>query len=544
MKISSVRRPFIDPALTILLTLVGDKPSEQISAAHCLQEVVDVYRSSLRDSSQNGILSHRFCGRRTRLGNFYLHDGWLNEKSPQRSKAPIEMSKKSSLATAVTTSSKPSETTPLVPKGDPNGDNGPARSSGLSVKQAALLVAGEMAGSGVLALPRALVKTGWIGVPIIVLLAIMAAFSGKRLGDCWSMIEGRDPEMRSRKRNPYAIIADQALGKTWSAAVSLAIIVSLFGAAVVYLLLAAQIVEQVFLSLVPTVTFCAWYLIVGGIMTPLMLFGTPKDFSFVGVVAFFASVVACILYFIQMMNDIKPFVFRWGIHGFKDFFLAFGTIMFTFGGASAFPTIQNDMVEKSKFSKSVQYSFLAILALYLPIAIAGYSVYGESVAPNVAGSLSATPLTLVGNIFMAVHLLSAFIIIVNPVCQEMEELYNIPRDSVGYRALVRLSIMGAVLFLGESIPRFYTILALVGGTTVALLTFVLPSYCYLNLVSQPPREGEPITETPGWKKLVCWEIIVVGVLGGAAATFAAGTRSSSTESIARLYLPLKRTLRS
>lgn len=72
----------------------------------------------------------------------------------------------------------------------------------------------------------------------------------------------------------------------------------------------------------------------------------------------------------------------------------------------------------------------AILALYLPIAIGGYAVYGESVAPNITGSLTATPLTLVGNIFMAVHLLSAFIIIINPVCQEMEELYNIPRGDL------------------------------------------------------------------------------------------------------------------
>lgn len=64
-----------------------------------------------------------------------------------------------------------------------------------------------------------------------------------------------------------------------SVIVSMAVTVTLFGAAVVYLLLAAQIIEQVFHALVPTVTFCAWYLIVAGAMTPLMLFGTPKDFS-------------------------------------------------------------------------------------------------------------------------------------------------------------------------------------------------------------------------------------------------------------------------
>ncbi|KAL4704320.1 hypothetical protein ACJJTC_012896, partial [Scirpophaga incertulas] len=104
---------------------------------------------------------------------------------------------------------------------------------------------------GVLALPRALTKTGWVGVPIIIAMCAVAAFSGKRLGDCWSIIEARDPQMRTRKRNPYAIIAHQALGKTWSVVVSMAVTVTLFGAAVVYLLLAAQIIEQIFRLLLP-----------------------------------------------------------------------------------------------------------------------------------------------------------------------------------------------------------------------------------------------------------------------------------------------------
>ncbi|CAH0402199.1 unnamed protein product [Chilo suppressalis] len=402
------------------------------------------------------------------------------------------------------------------------------------MKQTAFLIAGEMAGSGVLALPRALVKTGWLGVPIIIVMCAMAAFSGKRLGDCWSMVEARNPDMRSRQRNPYAIIADQALGKVWSVIVSMAVTVTLFGASVVYLLLAAQIIEQVFQTLVP-ITLCTWYLIVAAAMTPLMLFGTPKDFSYLGIIAFGATVVACILYFIQMMNDIRPFVFRWGIHGFQDFFLAFGTIMFAFGGASTFPTIQNDMTDKKGFSKSLHYSFAAILILYLPIAIGGYAVYGEAVAPNVASSLSATPLTLAGNLLMATHLVAAFIIIVNPVCQEMEELYNVPRESTGWRMLVRVSIMLGILFIGESVPRFYTVLALVGGTTVALLTFVLPSYCYLKLVEQTQGSQTPV-DTPGWMKLVCWEVIAVGVIGGLAATYSAISAIFSTAQAIPCYL--------
>ncbi|XP_063634771.1 uncharacterized protein LOC134805365 isoform X2 [Cydia splendana] len=436
---------------------------------------------------------------------------------------------KSSTSTADAT-----ESTPLVSKNGPEDPTGREEGGGLSMKQTVLLIAGEMAGSGVLALPRALARTGWFGVPVIILMCVIAAFSGKRLGDCWTMIEARDPKMRSRQRNPYAIIAEQSLGKTWSVVVSCAMMVTLFGASVVYLLLAAQIIEHVFLALLPTMTICVWYLIVAGAMTPLLLFATPKDFYFTGVIAFGSTVVACVLYFIQMMNDVRPFVFRYGLHGFQEFFLALGTIMFAFGGASTFPTIQNDMADRSKFSKTIQYSFGAILLLYLPIAIAGYAVYGEAVSPNIVTSLSSTPLTLVANVLMAIHLVFAFIIIINPVCQEVEELYEVPRDSVGWRMIVRLSIMGAILFIGESVPRFYTILALVGGTSVALLTFILPAYCYLKLVEQAPPD-QPVSQ-PGWMKMACWQVIAVGAVGGVIATYSAVSAIFSTAQATPCYL--------
>ncbi|XP_026742354.1 amino acid transporter AVT1D-like [Trichoplusia ni] len=425
-----------------------------------------------------------------------------------------------------------SEKTPLIG----SKDEGTGQRQGLSMEQTAILIAGEMAGSGVLALPRALAKTGWVGVPLIVLVCVVAAFSGKRLGDCWSILEDRDPEMRTRKRNPYAIIVEQALGKTWSIVVSMAMIVTLFGASVVYLLLSAQIIEAVLTSLVPTITICTWYLIVVGAMTPLLFFGTPKDFHLMGILAFGSSLLACILYFIEMMNEATPFTYRYGIHGFMDFFLAYGTFMFAFGGASTFPTIQNDMADKKQFGKSLHYSFFAVLVLYLLVAIGGYMVYGERVLPNLALSMSPTPLTLAANVLMAIHLLSAFVIIINPVCQEIEELYNVPRDSAGWRMIVRLSIMAAILFIGESIPRFYTLLALIGATTIALLTYILPSVCYLKLISQPPREGQTPVETPGWRKMVCYEVIVLGVVGSIAASISAMSAIFSTSMAVPCYL--------
>ena len=42
----------------------------------------------------------------------------------------------------------------------------------------------------------------------------------------------------------------------------------------------------------------------------------------------------------------------------KNFFLGFGAVLFSFGGASTFPTIQNDMREPRKFPTSVIIAYI------------------------------------------------------------------------------------------------------------------------------------------------------------------------------------------
>ena len=45
-------------------------------------------------------------------------------------------------------------------------------------------------------------------------------------------------------------------------------------------------------------------------------------------------------------------------HTFEKFFLAFGMILFCFGGMAAFPTIQADMCRPEKFPRTVCISML------------------------------------------------------------------------------------------------------------------------------------------------------------------------------------------
>ncbi|KAI5730633.1 hypothetical protein M8J76_015840 [Diaphorina citri] len=373
---------------------------------------------------------------------------------------------------------------------------------GLTTLSAAIFVAGEMAGSGVLALPRALVDLGWTGLVLLIVFCINSGYSGARLGDCWTMIEERYPEHRTKSRNPKLV--------------TVCVQTTLFGVGTVYLLIASQMVKELFQPYLPNISFCLCFVVFTAALTPVMWLGSPKDFWFIGIGALLTTTISCCFILTQILmdglhqaGDFPPH----NTHSLRDFFLGFGILMFTFGGASTFPTIQNDMTHRTQFPRSIVMAFSAILALYIPVGFGGFLVYGESVNANIILSLGKTSLATFANIFMACHLILAFFIVINPVAQQLEETFFVPNRFCVKRCLLRTCMIIVMIIIGETVPSFGMILSLIGGSTVTLTTFILPSYFYMKLCDQTVP-GCPVREISLHMRVYMYEMIGIGILGG------------------------------
>lgn len=77
---------------------------------------------------------------------------------------------------------------------------------GLGLLMAIIFLAGEMAGVGVLALPRAMVGTGPAGIALIIYFTANAMFAGSRLGLCWVMVTERFPEFKEGVSKIYKYV--------------------------------------------------------------------------------------------------------------------------------------------------------------------------------------------------------------------------------------------------------------------------------------------------------------------------------------------------
>ena len=110
-----------------------------------------------------------------------------------------------------------------------NADAPPGLSHGLTALTASLFIVGEMAGSGVLALPNAVANSGWIGVVLICILGILSAACGIVLSSSWLILRRDFREYQEHVRYPYAALGFHTYGKTGKYLVQLCINATLIG---------------------------------------------------------------------------------------------------------------------------------------------------------------------------------------------------------------------------------------------------------------------------------------------------------------------------
>ena len=70
---------------------------------------------------------------------------------------------------------------------------------------------------------------------------------------------------------------------------------------------------------------------------------------------------------------------------------------------------------------------VVVLLMYLPTATSGFFVYGSRLNPNILKNMSAGPITYTVEILLTLHLIFAFLILINPVCQELEAKVGVPK---------------------------------------------------------------------------------------------------------------------
>ncbi|CAD6188105.1 unnamed protein product [Caenorhabditis auriculariae] len=377
---------------------------------------------------------------------------------------------------------KPSDSSASGPRHDGKSH---VNHKGLHWLMAAVFVVGDMAGGGVLALPNALVSTGLaVGIGIISVCSVATAYTGLQLSFNWKMMQERWSEYREECRRPYGEMAFRAVGPKMRTAVTVAMCATQFGFATVLVLLASKnvsILLHFFFSI--DISMCYVILLVALLIWPATMLKSPMHFWQVALFSAGSSTFFVILLLIGMSHDAPVCAKEVAYNDFDliKFFMAYGTIIFAFGGHSAFPTIQHDMLKPAHFSKSILLAYTLITIYYLSVSIMGYEVYGGSVGDAVIPSIQLMWLQQTANILIAIHVITTVVIVFSPLVQEVEQLLHVPHHFGWKRFVVRSILFWLVIFVALSVPQFGPLMDLIGASTMSLMTMILPAVFYLSL---------------------------------------------------------------
>ncbi|VDK84557.1 unnamed protein product, partial [Cylicostephanus goldi] len=198
------------------------------------------------------------------------------------------------------------------------------------------------------------------------------------------------PKYRNYCRKPYAEIGYRALGSHTRSFIALLVCLTQVGYVSVLSLLAAKntsVLLNFFFNF--KVNFCWMIITIGLIVWPVIMLKSPMHFWQVGVFSALSSSIAICLLYVGYFHDgpvclkeSEQRQFDW-----QYFFMAYGTMVFAFGGHCAFPTLQHDMKKPRLFGRSVWVAYTLITFYYLSIAVGGYIVYGGTVGEAVIHSI-------------------------------------------------------------------------------------------------------------------------------------------------------------
>ncbi|EPB69776.1 hypothetical protein ANCCEY_11148 [Ancylostoma ceylanicum] len=108
--------------------------------------------------------------------------------------------------------------------------------------------------------------------------------------------------------------------------------------------------------------------------------------------------------------------------------------------------------------------------------------------PSKIESLQVKWISQFVNLMVTVHVLPTIIIMFSPLAQQVEEWAAVPPRHFGIRRFICRSLLFfSSIFVAESIPSFGVFVDLVGGSTITLMTMLLPGVFYLLLFTSAKK---------------------------------------------------------
>eukprot|EP01135_Chromosphaera_perkinsii_P002299 Nk52_evm85s221 gene=Nk52_evmTU85s221 len=385
------------------------------------------------------------------------------------------------------------------------------------VSSTAITIVCSMVGAGMLSLPAAFARMGWIlGSIMIGLVGLFGMYAGLLLVKCLNTLDSHGKRIRS-----YPDLGEVCFGKTGRYIAHFGTYGTCVGVGILFLILSTDS----FRDLTHEVSATAFTCISAVIVIPSIFTKTLHGASFISTIGLLAAflmaliVVAENIYFFTTGG--KPGKTELVHPDITDFGYAFTTIIFSYGGVCCFPELASLMKTPEKFPKAIFSAFPLVLCIYYLVSTTSYAAYGvvlyeDEFSGNVANNIPDNFGRTIISVAIIVHVLCAYIVYMNPFFREIEISYGIDEQENAFakRSILRLIIVGLTLLVAIVIPFFGDVVSLLGATTQSLSCVLIPIACYWKMYGRATwsRGVRGKLETV-LQVFIFLVVVVAGVLG-------------------------------
>ncbi|KAJ2403066.1 hypothetical protein GGI23_000251 [Coemansia sp. RSA 2559] len=364
-------------------------------------------------------------------------------------------------------------------------------------------------GTGCLQIPYAFAKTGWIGIIIIVLSALIGSYTGILTIRCLYYQPGKRlhsfPQLGRAAFGPWGQYASQFFISLYS-----------LGITCVYIILAGQFIHGLVVTLGVGLSEKVWMVIVAVVMwIPVAILKQMSEAAFMAIFGLVASVVVIIISTVMSLKD--PYTKMHPSEPAPSHSTAIGSgipvalssIVFSFSVTAVYPHVEAAMKKPRQWPMVALASMLFSAAAYLLIGITGYWAYGDQVVSPILDSIPTGAPATVAKIMITIHVIIAAPILMLTFYLEVEKLLNITPERLGktrefvIRLAYRSAVFVAVCGISVAIPYFSDFLSLISSLACVAIFAIIPIACYLKLY------GHRVA--PWYEKI--WMFVVLAISG-------------------------------
>ncbi|KAL3694332.1 hypothetical protein R1sor_007983 [Riccia sorocarpa] len=336
-------------------------------------------------------------------------------------------------------------------------------------------------GTGMLALPYAVMLGGWSSLALLAFFAIMFCYTGCLLGSCM-------------KENPllttYQEIAGSALGLRGRILFTIFFYVEVLANRVGFLISVGDNLARIFpgveshipawIHLSPSMTLASLAML---LISPTALIRDLSNIaylSFGGIVTSLVVVGAVAWTGTTVVGFNQPIPFA----NFGKWRFILGLYSYCYAGHPVVPNIHSSMREPSKFPVMLMLSFTIATTTYAGIGLMGASMFGKEtlsqITLNIPRDLMAATIVLWTTVLTP---LTKFPLAVAPIATELESFLPFDSHSTAHYVfgnIIRLGILGLILAVTITFPYFGSTLNFIGSSITIITCIILP--CVFDLV--------------------------------------------------------------